>query len=84
VFLEEHDRLRTVLGHAVQAPGVQIFIGEENPAAPLIERGVVAAPIGSGSFGVLGVIGPRHLDYARVVPLVDLTAQVVARVLSRG
>lgn len=83
-FLEEHDRLRTVLGRAVRAPGVQIFIGEENPASPLVEKGVVAAPIGSGALGVLGVIGPRHLDYARVVPLVDLTAQVVARVLSRG
>ena len=44
--------------------------------------GVVTAPLGSdGSLGVLGVIGPRHLDYNRVVPLVDLTAEVVRRTL---
>jgi heat-inducible transcriptional repressor len=83
-FLDEHDRLKNVLARAIEAPGVRVFIGEENPAAQLIERGVVTAPISGGSgqrLGMLGVIGPRHLDYARVVPLVDLTARVVARVL---
>jgi heat-inducible transcriptional repressor len=43
---------------------------------------VVTAPLGpGGSLGVLGVIGPRHLDYNRVVPLVDLTAEIVRRTL---
>lgn len=82
-LLEEDNRVKAILEHAAQAPGIRIFIGEENPASALFERGVVTAGLGAGgTLGVLGVIGPRHLDYARVVPLVDLTAQVVRRTLS--
>jgi heat-inducible transcriptional repressor len=81
-LLDEHDRLQQLLSQAVAAPGVRVFIGEENPAAQLVEQGLVAAPLGeAGRLGVLAVIGPRHLDYRRVVPLVDLTAQVVSRLL---
>ncbi len=81
-LLDEESQIETLLNHAVTAPGVRIFIGDENPSA-LVDQGVVAAPIGkAGVFGVLGVIGPKNLPYARVVPLVDLTAQVVARALS--
>ena len=81
-LLEEDDRVQALLEHAGRAPGIKVFIGDENPARALAERGVVTAPLGSdGSLGVLGVIGPRHLDYNRVVPLVDLTAEVVRRTL---
>lgn len=83
-LLEEAERTSELLERADAAPGIRIFIGDENPAA-LAERGVVVAPLGDGgALGTLGVIGPRHLDYARVVPLVDLTAQVVARVFGRA
>ena len=81
-LLEEGAQVKTLLEQAVRAPGIRIFIGEENPASALYERGVVAVGLGPGAaLGVLGVIGPRHLDYGRVVPLVDLTAQVVTRTL---
>lgn len=81
-LLEEDGRVQALLEHAARAPGIKVFIGDENPARALAERGVVAAPLGpDGSLGVLGVIGPRHLDYNRVVPLVDLTAEVVRRTL---
>ena len=81
-LLEEDNRVKAILEQAARAPGIRIFIGEENPASALYERGVVTATLGpGGALGVLGVIGPRHLDYARVVPLVDLTAQVVRKTL---
>lgn len=81
-LLEEDGRVQALLEHAARAPGIRVFIGDENPARALAERGVVTAPLGpDGSLGVLGVIGPRHLDYNRVVPLVDLTAEVVRRTL---
>jgi heat-inducible transcriptional repressor len=74
--------VQALLEQAARAPGIRVFIGEENPARALAERGVVTAPLGpGGSLGVLGVIGPRHLDYNRVVPLVDLTAEIVRRTL---
>ncbi len=83
-LLEEAERTSELLERADTAPGIRIFIGDENPAA-LAERGVVVSSLGpGGTLGTLGVIGPRHLDYARVVPLVDLTAQVVAKVLGRS
>ena len=81
-LLEEDGRVQQLLEHAARAPGIRVFIGEENPARALAERGVITAPLGpDGSLGVLGVIGPRHLDYNRVVPLVDLTAEVIRRAL---
>lgn len=81
-LLEEDERVQALLEQASRAPGIRVFIGEENPARALAERGVVTAPLGpGGSLGVLGVIGPRHLDYNRVVPLVDLTAEILRRTL---
>lgn len=83
-LLEQDERTSELLERADAAPGIRIFIGDENPAA-LAQRGVVVAALGTGgALGTLGVIGPRHLDYGRVVPLVDLTAQVVAKVLGRS
>ena len=46
-----------------------------------------AAPFRDGSqkiVGVLGVIGPTRLNYARIVPMVDYTAKVVSRILEQG
>jgi heat-inducible transcriptional repressor len=81
-LLDEQNRVRALLDVAVGAPGVRIFIGHENPQAALAGASVVTATVGSGrAVGVVGVIGPRHLDYRRVVPLVDATASVVSRLL---
>jgi heat-inducible transcriptional repressor len=81
-LLDEQTRVRALLDGAVGAPGVRIFIGHENPQAALAGASVVAATVGSGrAVGMIGVIGPRHLDYRRVVPLVDVTASIVSRLL---
>jgi heat-inducible transcriptional repressor len=81
-LLDEQTRVRGLLDAAAAAPGVRIFIGQENPQAALAGAGVITATVGVGrAVGVIGVIGPRHLDYRRVVPLVDVTASVVSRLL---
>lgn len=81
-LLEEQQRVRDLLDAAASAPGVRVFIGAENENSALAGAGVVTAPVaGRHAVGVLGVIGPRHLDYARVVPLVDVTAAVLSRLL---
>lgn len=81
-LLDEAQRVRALFDDAVRAPGVRIFIGAENPSAALSQAGVVTATVGSGTaVGLLGVIGPRHLDYRRVVPLVDATAAIISRLL---
>lgn len=82
--LEEKDRLVGLLDAAADAPGIRVFIGEENPLRELAEMSVITASYGDGVrvFGTLGVIGPTRMDYARVVPLVELTARMVSRLLS--
>jgi heat-inducible transcriptional repressor len=80
--LDEQQRVREILDGAADAPGVRVFIGAENSDSVLSSAGVVTATVGSGrAVGVLGVIGPRHLDYGRVVPLVDVTAAVLSRLM---
>lgn len=81
-LLDEQTRLCGLLDVAASATGVRIFIGQENPQAALAGASVITATVGVGrAVGVIGVIGPRHLDYRRVVPLVDVTASVVSRLL---
>ncbi len=85
--LESKTDVIDLLGRAEQGEGVRIFIGSENKLFSLSGSSLVAAPFRDSSqkiVGVLGIIGPTRLNYSRIVPMVDYTAQVVSRVLSRG
>ncbi|GLK77094.1 heat-inducible transcription repressor HrcA [Methylopila jiangsuensis] len=82
--LEGKKDVIELLGRAESADGVRIFIGSENKLFSLSGSSMVAAPFRDGDqkiVGVLGVIGPTRLNYARVVPMVDYTARLVGRVL---
>jgi len=80
----EKDRILRVLDRALRAREVQIFIGAESELASAPGVSVVAAPYGRGDqvLGTLAVIGPTRMNYARVIPLVDLTAREISRALS--
>lgn len=79
-LLEEQRRLLELLERAEAAPGVRIFVGQESGVGELEEMSLVTATYGRGGdiLGSVGVLGPRHMDYARVVPLVTVTAQAVS------
>ena len=82
--LENQDGVMQLLDLAEQGPGVRIFIGSENKLFSLSGSSLVVAPYrdkDSRVIGALGVIGPTRLNYARIVPMVDYTAQMVSRVL---
>jgi len=82
--IEAKKDLIDLLGRAEAADGVRIFIGSENKLFSLSGSSMVAAPFHDEHqriVGVLGVIGPTRLNYARVVPMVDYTARVVGRLL---
>ncbi|CDH45101.1 heat-inducible transcriptional repressor HrcA [Candidatus Contendibacter odensensis] len=68
----------------LQADGVQIFIGEESGFEALEECSIVTAPytVEGQVLGVLGVIGPTRMAYDRVIPLVDVTARLLAAALN--
>jgi heat-inducible transcriptional repressor len=63
---------------------VQVFIGEESGFHILDDCSVVTAPykLGDDTVGVLGVIGPTRMAYDRVVPIVDITARLLAKALN--
>jgi heat-inducible transcriptional repressor len=82
--LETRKDVIELLGRAEDAEGVRIFIGSENKLFSFSGSSMVAAPFRDGNrkiVGVLGVIGPTRLNYARIVPLVDYTAKVVGRLI---
>jgi len=82
--LETQRELIRLLGNAETGEGVRIFIGSENQLFSLSGSSLVVSPYRDSEqriVGVLGVIGPTRLNYARIVPMVDYTAKVVSRLL---
>ncbi len=82
-FNEKRDILH-ILESAINAKGVQIFIGEESGYDVLDECSVVTSPyeVDGQILGVLGVIGPTRMDYERVIPIVDITAKMLGSALN--
>ena len=82
--LETRREVIDLLGRAEQAEGVRVFIGSENKLFSLSGSSTIVAPYHDASghiVGVLGVIGPTRLNYARIVPMVDYTARIVSKLL---
>jgi heat-inducible transcriptional repressor len=82
--LETKRGVIDLLGRAERADGVRIFIGSENKLFSLSGSSTIIAPYSDGAgriVGVLGVIGPTRLNYARVIPAVDYAARIVSRLL---
>jgi heat-inducible transcriptional repressor len=82
--LETRREVIDLLGRAEQAEGVRVFIGSENKLFSLSGSSTIVAPYHDASghiVGVLGVIGPTRLNYARIVPMVDYTAKIVSKLL---
>src|SRR5438034_4712817 len=82
--LETKRGVIDLLGQAERAEGARIFIGSENKLFSLSGSSTIVAPYRDGAgriVGVLGVIGPTRLNYARVIPMVDYTAKVVSKLI---
>lgn len=83
--LEAQRGVIDLLGRAERGDGVRIFIGSENKLFSLSGSSTIVAPYRDDAgriVGVIGVIGPTRLNYARIIPMVDYTARVVSRLLS--
>jgi heat-inducible transcriptional repressor len=81
-FNQKRDVL-SLLDRCMQAEGIQIFIGSESGYSAFDECSVVTAPYSANGepIGVLGVIGPKRMDYQRVIPAVDITAKLLSAAL---
>ncbi len=83
--LEAKRELVQLLGLAEKGDGVHIFIGSENQLFSLSGSSLIVSPFRDSSrkiVGVLGVIGPTRLNYARIIPMVDYTARLISRTLT--
>ena len=68
-----------------EGEGVRIFIGSENKLFSLTGSSLVVSPYMNADrkvIGAVGVIGPTRLNYGRIVPIVDYTAQLVGRLIA--
>ena len=83
--LEQKRDLAQLLELAEGGDGVRVFIGSENKLFSLSGSSLVVSPYMNADrkiIGAVGVIGPTRLNYGRVVPIVDYTAQLVGRLVS--
>ncbi|KPB02067.1 heat-inducible transcriptional repressor HrcA [Ahrensia marina] len=84
--LERKEEIIHLLEMAETGSGVRIFIGSENRLFSLSGSSLVVAPYRDSNqkvIGALGVIGPTRLNYARIVPMVDYTAQLISKMIER-
>ncbi|MCC1492460.1 heat-inducible transcriptional repressor HrcA [Cognatishimia sp. F0-27] len=83
--LERKTDIADFLQLAEQGDGVRIFIGSENKLFSLSGSSLVVSPYMNADrkiVGAVGVIGPTRLNYGRIVPIVDYTAQLVGRLIA--
>ncbi len=83
--LERKRDIADFLSLTENGEGVRIFIGSENKLFSLSGSTLVVSPYMNSDrkiIGAVGVIGPTRLNYGRIVPIVDYTAQLVSRLLS--
>jgi heat-inducible transcriptional repressor len=82
---EDKARLVDLLTHLAEERGVQVMIGGENPFEEMRECSLITSTYTYRGqvLGVLGVVGPRRMPYGDVISIVDETARLVSRSLSR-
>lgn len=85
--LETKKDVIDLLSRAETGEGVRIYIGSENKLFSLSGSSMIAAPFRDSQqkiVGVLGIIGPTRLNYAKVVPMVDYTAKIISKLIESG
>lgn len=85
ITFEEKSNLLKILDKTLQIDGIQIFIGSEHGLNDLETCSIVAYPIRTNDtvVGSISVIGPKRMNYGKVVPLVDTTARILTRLLKK-
>ena len=82
--LEARENALRLLDATRDGDGVKIFIGAENKLFANTGCSLVIAPYRNANqsiIGAIGVIGPRHMNYARIIPMVDYTSKAIDRAL---
>jgi heat-inducible transcriptional repressor len=85
-LFEQKTDLLQLLEAGRKGQGIHIFVGAESGLASLEECSVVTAPYSADGqiVGTLAVVGPKRMDYQRVIPIVDITARLLGNALSQN
>ena len=85
-LFEQKTELLQLLDAGRRGQGIHIFVGSESGLASLAECSVITAPYAADGqvIGTLAVIGPKRMDYQRVIPIVDITAKLLGNALSQN
>ena len=84
-LFEQKTELMQLLDVSSRSQGVQIFIGGDSRLVPMEDLSVITTPyqLNGKIIGALGVIGPSRMAYQRVITIVDVTAKLLSKALSR-
>ena len=80
--LQNKKNLMGIIDETNEARGLQIFIGSENNLFGLTGCTTIISPFKNKEkeiIGAIGVIGPMRLNYAKIIPVVDYTANVIGK-----
>jgi heat-inducible transcriptional repressor len=83
-LFEQKTELLQLLEAGRKGQGIHIFVGSESGLASLEACSVVTAPYSANGkvIGTLAVVGPKRMNYERVIPIVDITARLLGNALS--
>ncbi len=84
--LEDKELLIRLLDEAMHGQGIQVFLGAEMASQALESSSVVAVPYGPEDrpLGAIAVVGPKRMNYGKVISVVDFTATLVTRLIHGG
>ena len=82
--LERKEKLLKLLDGCLKEEGIHVIMGTESEIKEMRDLSVITSTyrIGEKSYGVLGVIGPIRMDYAKIIPIVNHTAKTLTDILS--
>jgi len=85
-LFEQKTELLQLLDASRREQGIHIFVGSESGLASLEECSVITAPYSADGkvIGTLAVVGPKRMNYERVIPIVDITARLLGNALSQN
>lgn len=83
---EEQEKLLSILDRCLDVEGIQVVIGSESAIEEVIECSLITHTYKEGEqpVGVVGILGPKRMEYPRMMSIVEYTANVLSRVLSKG
>jgi heat-inducible transcriptional repressor len=84
--LEEKETLLRLLDRCLDAEGINVVIGSESAVEDVMECSLITHTYAEGEqpVGVVGILGPTRMEYPRLMSIVEYTATVLTRTLSKG